>query len=105
MAATVFAMHWLQALDTALFSFINLSLSNTVFDAVMPFLSGNAFFFPILLLVAAILIWKTGTRGLVFVALAVLIIWLGESLVVNTVKHAVERPRPYFAVAEAHTLL
>src|SRR6266478_3481606 len=98
-------MHWPQALDTALFRFINLSLSNPVFDAVMPFLSGNAFFFPVLVLAAILLIWKGGTRGVLFLGLVVSIVWLGDSLVVNTIKHALARPRPYFAVAEAHTLI
>ena len=43
-------MHWLQALDTGLFDFINQSLANPVFDWLMPVLSGNAFFFPVLFL-------------------------------------------------------
>ena len=33
-------MHWLQALDTGVFHFINGSLSNWFFDLVMPVLSG-----------------------------------------------------------------
>ena len=33
-------MQWLQALDTALFHFINKSLSNPFFDWLMPILSG-----------------------------------------------------------------
>ncbi len=33
-------MQWLQALDTALFHFINGSLSNPFFDRIMPVLSG-----------------------------------------------------------------
>ena len=34
-------MHWLEALDTALFHFINRSLSNPLFDWLMPLLSGG----------------------------------------------------------------
>ena len=34
-------MHWLQTLDTDLFHFINRSLSNPLFDRLMPVLSGN----------------------------------------------------------------
>jgi len=33
-------MHWLQSLDTALFHFINGTLSNPFFDWLMPLLSG-----------------------------------------------------------------
>jgi 4-amino-4-deoxy-L-arabinose transferase-like glycosyltransferase/membrane-associated phospholipid phosphatase len=102
-------MHWLQAVDTSLFRFINLALSNPVFDLVMPFVSGNplsrAIFFPVLALAAVFLIWRGGSRGRLFVGLALLIVWLGDSLVINTIKHAVDRQRPYFVVTEAHTLL
>jgi hypothetical protein len=34
-------MHWLQALDTRLFDFINRSLANPFFDWLMPILSGS----------------------------------------------------------------
>src|SRR6266568_2854442 len=98
-------MHWLQTLDAGLFRFINLTLSNPVFDAVMPFASGNIFFFPALALVAAFLVWKGGPRGSLCVVLLVLIVWLGDSLVCNTIKHAIGRPRPFWTVSEAHTLV
>src|SRR6266481_1084178 len=101
----VSAMHWLQTLDAGLFRFINLTLSNPVFDAVMPFVSGNVFFFPALAVVAAFLIWKGGLRGSLCVVLLVLIVWMGDSLVCNTIKHAIGRPRPFFALSEAHTLV
>ena len=42
-------MHWLQALDTSLFRLVNQSLSNPLFDRVMPWFSGNRFFFPLVL--------------------------------------------------------
>jgi len=101
----VSAMHWLQTLDAGLFRFINLTLSNPVFDAVMPFASGNIFFFPALAVVAAFLVWKGGPRGSLCVVLLVLIVWLGDSLVCNTIKHAIGRPRPFWTVSEAHTLV
>ena len=55
-------MHWLQTLDTNLFFFVNRSLVNPVFDWLMPVLSGNAFFFPVLILLVVGLLWKGGTR-------------------------------------------
>src|ERR1017187_7455570 len=36
-------MHWLQALDTGLFRFVNRSLVNPFFDWLMPVLRGDAF--------------------------------------------------------------
>jgi 4-amino-4-deoxy-L-arabinose transferase-like glycosyltransferase/membrane-associated phospholipid phosphatase len=98
-------MHWLEALDVALFRFINATLSNPVFDKVMPFVSGNAFFFPLLAVVAAWLIWKTGARGIVCVSLLVLIVWLGDSLVCNTMKQAIGRPRPFVVLPDANVLV
>jgi hypothetical protein len=62
-SVTFSAMHWLQSLDVSLFRFINQTLSNSIFDVVMPFLSGNTFFFPIVFLVVGWLIWKDRPRG------------------------------------------
>jgi hypothetical protein len=55
-------MHWLQTLDTSLFLFVNRSLANPVFDWLMPFLSNNAFFFPVLFLLIVGLLWKGNAR-------------------------------------------
>ena len=59
-------MHWLQSLDVGLLRFINQTLSNPVFDAVMPFVSGRGampFFFTIVFAAGLILVWKGGTRA------------------------------------------
>ncbi len=95
-------MHWLQALDAGLFRFINLKLSNPVFDVVMPFLSGNVLFIPVVLLAIALLIWKGRVRGALCVAMLALIIWPGDSFICNTIKHAVERPRPFLVIPGTH---
>jgi hypothetical protein len=49
-------VHWLQAIDTDLFRFINQTLSNSFFDLLMPFASGNRFFIPAVLAAAALLV-------------------------------------------------
>jgi hypothetical protein len=51
-------MDWLQALDVELFRLVNLRLVNPVFDVVMPFVSGNFLFPPLLLGAAILLVWK-----------------------------------------------
>src|SRR6266571_9511215 len=61
----------------------------------MPFVSGNAFFYPLLLVTGIVLIWKGRRRGLVCVALLLLILPLGDHWVCRTIKRAVERPRPF----------
>ncbi len=91
-------MHWLQSLDSALFRFINDTLSNPLFDRLMPFASQNKFFFPVLVIAGLLLLWKGGRRGRLCVLMAALIIPAGDGLVVNTLKHAIARPRPFVAL-------
>ena len=93
-------MHLLETLDVGLFRFVNQSLSNPVFDWLMPFLSGNALFVPALTLALLWLVWKGGARGRIFVPLLVLTIWLGDTYVCNTLKKSIGRPRPFAALAE-----
>ena len=94
-------MHWLQALDTSLFHFVNRSLANPVFDWLMPILSGNALFFPALFLLGVGLLWKGNARMRLCVLLLVLILPLGDAFICNTIKHAVARPRPFVTLPEA----
>jgi len=94
-------MHWLQALDTSLFLFVNRSLANPVFDWLMPILSGNALFFPALFLLGVGLLWKGNVRMRLCLLLLLLILPLGDGLVTNTIKHAVARPRPFATLPEA----
>lgn len=93
-------MQSLQTLDLAIFRFINGKLANPVFDQVMPLLSGNAFFYPILFLTGLLLIWKGGRRGLVCVLLLALILPLGDGWICRVIKRTVERPRPYVVLTE-----
>jgi len=95
-------MFWLQSLDTALFRFVNQTMSNPVFDVVLPWFSGNFIFVPALLCVCAWLLWKGGSRGRVFVAMLIVIIGLGDSLIINKIKHAVGRSRPYVALPDVN---
>jgi membrane-associated phospholipid phosphatase len=94
-------MHWLQALDTSLFFFVNRSLVNPFFDWLMPVLSGNAFFIPVLILLVVGLLWKGGTRLRLCVLLLLLILPLGDTFICNNIKHAVARPRPFVTLPEA----
>lgn len=98
-------MSWLQSLDTALFRFINQKLSNPVFDAILPQLSSNGWFFPALALFAIGLWWKGGVRGRLFILMTALILPLGDAAVINTLKEAIGRPRPSQVVADAILLV
>lgn len=98
-------MSWLQSMDTAVFHWINLRLSNSLLDRVMPFFAWNDFFVPALVLGAIWLLIKGGARGRLFVALTGLIIALGDMFVINTLKHMIERPRPFLGVPDINLLV
>jgi membrane-associated phospholipid phosphatase len=96
-------MDWLQSLDASLFHFINRSLSNSFFDWLMPILSGNGVMHPFTLcLVAALVLalWFGSARMRLCALMVFLVVALGDPLVVNTVKHAVMRPRPCMVLSD-----
>ncbi|HEV2455881.1 MAG TPA: phosphatase PAP2 family protein, partial [Verrucomicrobiae bacterium] len=97
-------MHWLAALDTALFHFINRSLSNPVFDWLMPILSGAGsvmHWFVLAMVIAFVTAMILGGARARLCALMILLAGaLGNGLVVNTIKHAVHRPRPCIALPD-----
>ncbi|MEP6662380.1 MAG: phosphatase PAP2 family protein, partial [Verrucomicrobiota bacterium] len=77
-------MSWFHSFDVAVFRFINGTLSNPVFDKLMPFLSGNAFFVPVVVLVVIALICKGGKRGRLCVFLILLCLALGDGWICKT---------------------
>ena len=96
-------MHWPQTIDTALFHFINRSLGNPVFDWLMPLLSGSgvSWFIPLAVAVVLGTLVFGGARARLCALLVVLVVALGDPLVINTIKHAVARPRPCIALSDA----
>jgi membrane-associated phospholipid phosphatase len=97
-------MHWLQTLDTALFHFINRSMGNPLFDWLMPILSGAngaKGCFILIAAIAAILVLCFGNARARLCALMIfLVVAIGDPLIINTIKHAVGRPRPCVALAD-----
>jgi len=98
-------MSWLQSLDVSLFRFINGTLSNPLFDAVMPWLSGNRLFAPALVLLIVTLIWRGRAKGVLFLLMLGLAIGLTDGLVCNTLKQAIARARPCLALENVHLLV
>jgi membrane-associated phospholipid phosphatase len=86
------------------FRFINQVYMNQVFDSVMPFASGNAYFNPALLLLGLLAIWKGGKRGLLCAVMLALIVPLNDGLT-NLLKHALARDRPFLALHDVHLLV
>ncbi len=93
-------MQWLEQLDVNAFRFINGTLSNPVLDKVMPFVSGNVFFIPALIVLGALLIWKGRERGLVCVLMMGLVVGTDDGIICRIIKHAVQRPRPFSVLAD-----
>jgi 4-amino-4-deoxy-L-arabinose transferase-like glycosyltransferase/membrane-associated phospholipid phosphatase len=95
-------MAWWQSLDAGLVHFINLQWEHPVLVAVMKFLSGNALFIPAVIALGALLLWKGGVRGRVFVVVLAVVLALGDTFVISMLKKAVARPRPFMAMADLH---
>jgi membrane-associated phospholipid phosphatase len=89
-------------LDVGVFRFINGTLSNSYFDVLMPFASGNKFFFPVLALAGMLLLWKGGKRGWICALMALLIMGPGDGYICNTIKHAIARPRPFITLSDVN---
>jgi 4-amino-4-deoxy-L-arabinose transferase-like glycosyltransferase/membrane-associated phospholipid phosphatase len=91
-------MHWLQTLDIALFHFINGSLSDPFFDWLMPLMSGGGgvmrWFVPLALVLILAAICFGNARARLCALMVALVVALGDPLVVNTIKHLIDRPRP-----------
>lgn len=77
-------------------------MSNSFLDLLMPFVSGNRFFAPAFLLAMALVLCRGGARGRVCVFMLVLAVFLGDSIICNTLKHVLHRPRPFLALADVH---
>jgi membrane-associated phospholipid phosphatase len=93
-------MEWLQVLDAGIFRFINQSLSNPVFDHLMPWLSGDVLLILAALVAAGGIIWRYHLKGVLCILMLALVVPAGDGLVCKTIKQAVQRPRPYVTIAE-----
>ena len=95
-------MHWLQTLDAGLFHFINRSLSNPLFDRIMPVLSGEGVmrWFVLAVVIAFVAALFGGARARRCALTMAMVSLLGNALVVNVIKHAVARPRPCLALPD-----
>ncbi|HAM73986.1 MAG TPA: hypothetical protein DCM86_20365 [Verrucomicrobiales bacterium] len=98
-------MDSLLAIDAALFRLINRTLANPVFDLIMPWLSGNTLFIPVLAAAGIWLLWRGGARGRLFVAMMLVLLMIGDNLLINVIKAALHRPRPFLTLEEARVLV
>src|SRR5437764_15233147 len=99
-------MLWLQSLDLSTLRLVRDTLRNPLFDWLMPFLSGNVFFIPVVALAGIGLAWTGGIRGRLCLLMLAAVLFVGDTLICNNLKEAIGRPRPAGAYAtEDQTLL
>ncbi|MFM8357333.1 MAG: hypothetical protein ACKOET_02135, partial [Verrucomicrobiota bacterium] len=88
-------MDGLLQLDLTVFRWLNQSLVNPALDLLMPFISGNRYFVPLLFLGAALLWWRGGRRGRVALVMVAGTLLAGDLLITNALKKTFRRDRPY----------
>jgi undecaprenyl-diphosphatase len=100
-------VHWLQQLDVDLFRFINGTLSNPVFDQIMPFVSRNPFggvlrwpLIAAIVIFSAVVIRKRLHRLAICAAMAGIAIGVCDGLICRNLKHTIQRPRPYSVLSD-----
>ena len=89
----------LVAIDTALFVFLNSKLTHPVLDSVMPFITHQENWYPVLIgLWLALIIWG-GRRGRMAAVALVIAIALTDQISCSVIKPLVERVRPCNALS------
>lgn len=86
-------------MDLKLLLLINGEWTHPALDRFMAVMSSFAFWGPLLILAGLVLLVRGGFRERTFLLLAVLAAGVGDGLVSNTLKKAVNRPRPNEALA------
>ena len=90
-----------SALDQRLFLYLNADRGWPGFDKLMAALSSLDLWFPVMVLVALVVVWRGGFRARAMVACLLLSIALIEGLFINPLKLAFGRPRPIDTLPEA----
>src|SRR5690606_18921561 len=65
----------------------------------------NPLFYPVLLVVALLLIFKGGTRGRLCAIMLLTVIAIGDGIICSGLKDAFDRPRPFTVIEDANLLL
>ncbi|HEV2694046.1 MAG TPA: glycosyltransferase family 39 protein, partial [Verrucomicrobiae bacterium] len=94
-------MHWLLSIDHALFHFINSTLSNPLFDWLMPILSGHGVpWLPVVIIGVPVMLYFGSNRLRLCAAFMVLVVAIGDSLIIETIKRMAERGRPCVSIPD-----
>ncbi len=85
-------------MDLRIFRWINRSFNHPALDHFFNLLADGKLWTPILLVTAAILLFKGRDKARAWVLLTLLSIGIGDPLISNPLKHFFDRPRPFEAV-------
>ncbi|MFO1498824.1 MAG: glycosyltransferase family 39 protein [Verrucomicrobiota bacterium] len=97
-------MESLASLDASLFRFIRQD-KNDFFDAVVPFFNSNVLFAPVLAILGIWMLWTGGLRARLLVFFLLLTFVIGDPVIVNSMKKAIARPRPFIAMPDIYLLV
>jgi undecaprenyl-diphosphatase len=101
-------LDYLNVVDTAVFRFLNASLSNPVFDRVMPFLTDLNKQRIVLVIVATLLLWMIirGNRSVRLAAILLIVtIIISDQLNSSVIKFWLLRQRPCRILQNVHLLV
>ncbi len=98
-------MEFLQNTDTALFYFINVTLSNPVTDRLMPFITEREHWFIFYALIWLYLVIKGGANGRTAAILIIPLILISDQFADNIIKPLFQRIRPCHVLDNVHLLI
>lgn len=98
-------LDFLQNIDISLFYFINVTLSNSLTDRLMPFITERNHWFIFYALIWLYLVFKGGARGRVAAILIIPLILLADQFSDNILKQLFHRTRPCHDLRDVHTLI
>jgi undecaprenyl-diphosphatase len=98
-------LDYIVQIDTQIFYFINITLQNTLFDWLMPFITEKTHWFPVWGVVIILLVWKGGREGRIILVFIIPLIFLSDQLSSSVLKPFFARPRPCIALDNVHLLL
>jgi undecaprenyl-diphosphatase len=98
-------LHLLLKWDVWLFHLINSGTSNPVFDAVMPFITGDVFLHYIAGALWLLLVWRAGRKGRIVALATLVVIALSDQSSAHLFKSLFSRPRPPHALDSVRLLV
>lgn len=95
----------LYNIDLAIFTFINQTIANPVFDLFFPLITNRNVLVPIYLILLILLVVKGGKKAWLTVATLLLAVFLADKISSNIIKEYFQRARPCHVLSNIHLLV